>query len=550
MNFGIAITELTSRMGVLSRKASMRLAEETGIKLVDKTREVGRALTKGEIEEVFAQNLPKRCRPTLVTTPEEAVPYVVKTGYTKEAALEQLTQPGIGAMNIPNGASRRPIFVPMDTYPSMTQAGAVSHELEHALETNCRPKFILQRKAGAFALKCMKNFDKVFNTSFQQKFMDKMKKLSMDSKRLEITLQSKNQTLNLLKQDAAGKFIDERTVLNCVDSKAGLAELNGKTEQEFSDGIRDTIREMLVSPGTYTSNARKRYRIWNKFMDIEKPAYATQGKVERYAYNMTEQEMAKGSGTAQVYDEAQKAARADRKLYLKNKLTGNLEKPTKYSGVKDIYKLVETKADKKIVKNIAKDMTEKERAQLFALIQRNPEFKPADIQEFLAATKVNGKSIYNECLSGVRNINPTAIKNPDFIEVAKLMGETYPAFFGELKVLSNKSPEHIKKFLEMAKAELKTTQHPNVSRKMAEYIDHPQFDRLKSIAEINIDGYKPYTDWVEKFENLSEKEIIEWETKLKQAAKEGKELTKEIGETYGSSYHISVSGSPFFLQFA
>ena len=120
MNIGVAITELTSRVGLLSRKASMRLAKETGIKLVDKTREVGRALNKGEIEEVFAQNLPKRCKPTLVTTPEEGVPFMVNTGYTREEALKQLGQPGLGAANIPNGTAKRPIYVPMDLYPEMT----------------------------------------------------------------------------------------------------------------------------------------------------------------------------------------------------------------------------------------------------------------------------------------------------------------------------------------------------------------------------------------------------------------------------------------------
>ena len=422
--------------------------------------------------------------------------------------------------------------------------------MEHALETNCRPKFILKRKIEPTVLKFLKQFDKVFNTSFAQRRMEKSQKLRIETLKLERTLQKSNGTATELVRDkATKKLVQKETSIGCANSKSALAEFNGKTEAEFRDEIRETIRTDLISPDTYSAGARKKYNLWNQVMDIEIPAYSTQGKVERYAYNMTEQEMAKGSGTAQVYDEAQKAARADRKLYLKNKLTGKLEKPTKYSGVRDIYKLVETKADKKIVKSIAKDMTEKERAQLFALIQRYPEFKPADIQAFLAATKVDGKPIYNGCLSLVGNINPKAIKNPDFIEVAKLMGDTYPAFFGELHVLSNKSPEHIKKFLEMAKAELKTTQHPNVSRKMAEYIDHPQFDRLKSIAEINIDGHKPYTDWVEKFENLSEKEIIEWETKLKQAAKEGKELTEEIRETYGSSHRISVSSSPFFLHF-
>ena len=34
--FGIAVTNLTSRFGIVSRKAAMRIATETGYKLVDK----------------------------------------------------------------------------------------------------------------------------------------------------------------------------------------------------------------------------------------------------------------------------------------------------------------------------------------------------------------------------------------------------------------------------------------------------------------------------------------------------------------------------------
>lgn len=60
--FGIAVTNLTSRFGIVSRKAAMRIATETGYKLVDKSREVGRLLNKEEVEQVF-KTLPKRLRP-------------------------------------------------------------------------------------------------------------------------------------------------------------------------------------------------------------------------------------------------------------------------------------------------------------------------------------------------------------------------------------------------------------------------------------------------------------------------------------------------------
>ena len=51
---GIAITNLTSKFGVLSRKVSVRLATETGEKALERSRQLGRKLNKEEVEQVFA----------------------------------------------------------------------------------------------------------------------------------------------------------------------------------------------------------------------------------------------------------------------------------------------------------------------------------------------------------------------------------------------------------------------------------------------------------------------------------------------------------------
>ena len=61
--FGLAITNLTSKFGVLSRKACIRLATETGEKVLAKKGELGRNLNKEELEQVFSEILPKACRP-------------------------------------------------------------------------------------------------------------------------------------------------------------------------------------------------------------------------------------------------------------------------------------------------------------------------------------------------------------------------------------------------------------------------------------------------------------------------------------------------------
>ena len=77
--------------------------------------------------------------------------------------------------------------------------------MEHALETNCRPKFILKRKIEPTVLKFLKQFDKVFNTSFAQRRMEKSQKLRIETLKLERTLQKSNGTATELVRDKATK---------------------------------------------------------------------------------------------------------------------------------------------------------------------------------------------------------------------------------------------------------------------------------------------------------------------------------------------------------
>ena len=130
---GFAITKLTSQFGLLSRKASIRLATETGKKLVDKTNQVGRALNKSEIEDVFVETLPKRCRPKILTEKAEVKEQFRKLGMSDEMAEIQMENAAAGA--IPNGMGKRSIYLPLQEMeaeiPSLS-----AHELEHALESN------------------------------------------------------------------------------------------------------------------------------------------------------------------------------------------------------------------------------------------------------------------------------------------------------------------------------------------------------------------------------------------------------------------------------
>ena len=77
---GMALTKLTSRFGVLSKKACVRLATETGYKLVDTTKQIGRPLNIKEIESVFAETLPKKCRPQIITKTEDVADILKNRG--------------------------------------------------------------------------------------------------------------------------------------------------------------------------------------------------------------------------------------------------------------------------------------------------------------------------------------------------------------------------------------------------------------------------------------------------------------------------------------
>ena len=98
---GIALTNLTSKAGILSRKACMRYAEETGKKLVDKSRELGRNLNQTEVEQVFAEHLPKRCIPKILSTQEQAAKCLVNTGFSEETAMETFLLQPLLAVGIP-----------------------------------------------------------------------------------------------------------------------------------------------------------------------------------------------------------------------------------------------------------------------------------------------------------------------------------------------------------------------------------------------------------------------------------------------------------------
>lgn len=291
--FGITITKLTSKLGILSQRASMRLATEMGKKLVDKTNQVGRALNKAEIEDVFVETLPKRCRPKILTEKEQIKKHLKKLGMTDEMAEMQMENLAAGA--IPNGMGKRFIYLPLETMgeelPSLT-----AHEVEHVLETNNRLQGKLNRKLFGLLI--------IPRLLFDKNFMTKMTKLRETATKLETSLQMTT-------------FSGSDKLFGSTPTRDGLANSLSTDVKGLSDKIRKAIRE-VINPTNSATN-KSEYVVSKQILDMEIPAYKVGGEVERYMMNMSKNETSPSQAISMVYEDARKILNEEQKLFLKSK---------------------------------------------------------------------------------------------------------------------------------------------------------------------------------------------------------------------------------------
>jgi hypothetical protein len=293
--YGVLITKLTSRFGIVSRKAAVRLATETGKRIVDTQKTLGRTLNGDEIRNVFKQTLPKRCRPKLITNLEDAKPYFKKLKMSDEMIEAQLKDAAAAA--IPNGCGKRPIWVPLANLDDNTQiASFTAHELEHALEINNRAINKLKRRLEfpflLFKLLTNKNFlkevqslaTKTFDpqANLQKKFLPQM---------FEETISGYNATM--------------------------------KGKPEYIKALRNAIEEVIDSGSKTTS--KKAYNLSKSVLYIEAPAYKAGGEVERYAHKISKDEFAPQSAVSTVYEDAIGVLREAKMTFLKNKKAGKLQ---------------------------------------------------------------------------------------------------------------------------------------------------------------------------------------------------------------------------------
>ena len=537
---GIAITNLTSKVGILSRRASIRLATETGKKLVDKSREVGRILQPEEIQEVFTQTLPKKCRPKIIST-EEVQPYLERHGLDEKQKKELMESTKMmGAATVSNLTKKSVIWLPYEKLSALPIGiepivnSAVAHELEHALEANHRFTRIIQRKFKKIQLDIGKFFDK--------NYVEKEKLRECGVHEFENQLQ-----LEFLGCITPGSG---NLAMKC---EPGLEEvgqfLNIGGQKGMEHKIRAKMRNIYASAENQGSETDKRLRILRLWMDKEEPAYKVTGDVDRYGFNMKEGEVSINTGIANGYKAAKKIALKERLLYWKNKLFCKMKKPNVYMSDKDLMRYASTKEEKNMMNELIQNMDSKQKGKLIKFLYAN-EGKPntiENIKKFLDETKVNGESLYINDLEKLEGISTDVLANPDFQKIARLTyGENAgnPVYIYDLKSISQAKPARIAEFAKIAgtrtphisedipiKAEGRLKEALEAMRKSAEkntdtipcdeiiqydyqykYLANcilsPDFNAIKAFAEIRTpDGKLPYADMLSSLKNLPSERI-------------------------------------------
>ena len=484
---GRLATSVAAKFGVCTRKAAMRLATETGYKLVDESAKLGRGLTIEEIEKVFSQTLPKKLRPKLLGSREDVQRMFENIGYSKEVAHMQAYNPNLGGGCVPAGSGKQPIFIERGNFDFQTENSYIAHEVEHALERNNRLKAIYARKMCMPLLALKSLFNKNFIDSLG-KFAEKIKKLEVYGLQAE----NKTATMAIEKIKPNGKEMEFVTTLSCEPTRKGIMALNGlSSEARYQTRIRSAIRK-LVNPKTKGSQNNFRFKFIKHIIDGEIPAYTVQGKVQEYAYKLSDGQIATSTGTSIVYKDALKILKNERRLYLKNKLLGRLKKPSVYQTDKDLLRLLSSKEDKEIIEKMIKTMNDEQKEELFKAIRKNPKVID-NIKAFKEAMTVDGKSIYDGYLGVVADINPEILKNPDFIKIAKITEFGDPAYAFQLSKIAKASPEKIKQFAQIADEKvLVDGQYERLKyHALSNCLESPKFDSLKKITDINLE-YENY----------------------------------------------------------
>ena len=264
---GKLVTSVATKFGLCTRKAAMRIATETGQKLVDESTRLGRNLNLQEIESVFKQCVPKKIRPKILVSQEEAAKDMLKRGASQETIDEFLGNPYLAGIAMTMGRKKASIFLNSDCNiikllsettgmnPSAFHNSMIAHELEHALEYNGRFRKILERKI-IDPIKLALKKDK---TAY-------IKQINKDNLEFQMTLQ-------------------ERGAESYFDNPKSLGDTIKSLVQELSNG------------------SKRKIRLYKRVLNLETPAYITGNNVEKYGIKDPDLPLIQGI-TADVYKKA------------------------------------------------------------------------------------------------------------------------------------------------------------------------------------------------------------------------------------------------------
>ena len=242
VSVGRLITAVVTKFGFCSQKAAVRIATETGMKMIDESRRLGRNLNTSEVESIFKANVPRGIRPKILTSQEETAKQMIERGMSEEKAREFIANENVLGCALTMGRKKAPIFVKTDApiLEQIEQVGGdsaafsvstITHELEHALEYNGRLSKTLQRR-----------FIYPIKLAFK-----KDKKAYIDG------LNAENLKFQIAMQE----------------------HLPSVPEQEFEATARGMIENL-------SKGSRKLLKLYKNSLKLEIPAYTAGSNVEKY----------------------------------------------------------------------------------------------------------------------------------------------------------------------------------------------------------------------------------------------------------------------------
>lgn len=228
-----------NKLGICSKKASIKYATEAGRCLVDESVKLGRNLTNKEIEDVFVRTLPEKIRPKILNTKESAIEALKQGGLIN--AEEFMANPEIMGVAITAGKKKASIFADLgaaDKFAEVTGFDSriiansiVAHELQHAIQRNNTIGGILKRRIfEPIGKKLIKNYDE----------------LTKKNNNLFLKFQLELQNLAILPR--------------------------GKERNDAIRGVLDT----------FVDNSKQNKKLFNALFNLENPAYRTGALVEHH----------------------------------------------------------------------------------------------------------------------------------------------------------------------------------------------------------------------------------------------------------------------------